>query len=194
MRVSGKGTISLPLLGEVEAQGITRRELEIRLHDLLQERYVQDPQVSVFVTEHGSKKVSVLGAVGSPGVYQMLGPRTLLQILSEAGGLTEDVGAELFVIRPREDGTSDRIAISVEGLLVNSNPNLNVPIEPGDIISAPLDRLVYIYVDGAVKTPGRIEQLASRPISLLQAIAKAGGATERANLKQIQILRQSPDG
>jgi len=194
VRVSEKGTISLPLLGEVKADGLTPGELEVRLRDRLAEKYLKDPQVSVFVREHGSKKVSVLGAVGKPGVYEMLGPRTLLQVLALAGGLTEDTGAALFVIRQRPGGGSDKIPVNVNDLMVSRDPDLNLPIQPGDVVSAPLDRPVYIYVDGAVKTPGRIEQLASRPITLLQAIAKAGGATERANLRAIQILRQSPDG
>lgn len=194
VRVSERGTISLPLVGEVRASGLTTGRLQDLLRERLGERYVRNPQVSVFVREHGSKKVSVLGAVGKPGVYEMLGPRTLLQVLAQAGGLTEDVGAVLYVIRLEPGGGSDKIPVNVNDLLVSRDPSLNLAIEPGDVVSAPIDRPVYIYVDGAVKTPGRIEQLASRPITLLQAIAKAGGTTERANLKAVQILRQSPDG
>jgi polysaccharide export outer membrane protein len=194
VRVSERGTLSLPLLGEVEAAGFSPRALEGRLRELLARRYLRDPQVSIFVREHGSKKVSVLGAVGKPGVYEMLGPRTLLQVLAQAGGLTQEAGADLHVIRRRPDGDEETISIPVNDLLVSRNPALNIAVQPWDVISAPLDRPVYIYIDGAVKTPGRIEQLASRPITLLQAIAKAGGATERANLRAIQILRQSPDG
>jgi len=66
--------------------------------------------------------------------------------------------------------------------------------QPGDIVTVPVDRLIFVYVDGAVKTPGRLEEVASRPITLGQAIAKAGGATERANLKSIQVLRKGKDG
>src|SRR5437899_147388 len=99
VRVSEHGTISLPLLGEIPVGGLTPMELEDALREALSKKYLENPQVSVFVQEHGSKKVSVLGAVGKPGVYEMLGARTLLQILSEAGGLTKEVGAELYVIR-----------------------------------------------------------------------------------------------
>ncbi|HEU4402791.1 MAG TPA: polysaccharide biosynthesis/export family protein [Candidatus Polarisedimenticolia bacterium] len=194
VRVSEKGTISLPLLGEMEVRGLTSMQLESRLREALTKRYLQDPQVSVFVREYGSKKVSVIGAVGKPGVYAMLGPRTLLQVLSEAGGLVKEAGAELYVIRAAPDGASEKIAVKVNDLLVNRDPALNLPIEPGDVISVPLDRPIYIYVDGAVKTPGRLEELANRPITLLQAIAKAGGTTERANLKAIQVLRRGADG
>src|SRR2546425_10260676 len=194
VRVSEKGTISLPLLGEMEVKGLTAMQLEDHLRQALSQKYLQDPQVSVFVREFGSKKVSVIGAVGKPGVYEMLGPRTLLQILSEAGGLEKEAGSHLYVIRAAPEGTAQTIPVRVGDLLMNRNPELNLAVQPGDVISVPIDRPIYIYVDGAVKTPGRLEELASRPISLLQAIAKAGGVSERANLKAIQILRRASDG
>jgi polysaccharide export outer membrane protein len=189
VRVSQNGTISLPLLGEIEVRGLTPMQLESRLRDELTKRFLQDPQVSVFIREHGSKKVSILGAVGKPGVYEMLGPRTVLQVLSEAGGLTPDVGRDLFVIRGSEGQTAE-ITINVADLMIAHDASLNVPIRPGDVINVPPDRKVYVYVDGAVRSPGRLEELASRPITLLQAVAKAGGTTERANPKKVQILRR----
>src|SRR6267378_3258856 len=194
VRVSERGTISLPLLGEMEVRGLTAMQVEEKLRDALTQKYLQDPQVSVFIREYGSKKVSVIGAVGKPGVYEMLGPRTLLQVLSEAGGLEKEAGSHLFVIRAVAGGATDAIPVKIGDLLMNRDPELNLAINPGDVISVPLDRPTYVYVDGAVKTPGRLEELASRPITLLQAIAKAGGTTERASLKAIQILRRGSDG
>ena len=191
VRVSERGTISLPLVGEKTVVGLTATELEGKLREYLSEKYIKKPHVSVFVKEYGSKKVSVIGAVGKPGVYEMLGPRTLLQVLSEAGGLEEDAGSELFVIRASNDGSTERIAVDVDDLMGHRRPELNLAILPGDVISVPIDEEIHIYVDGAVKNPGRIEQLSSRPISLQQAIAKAGGATDRADLKGIQILRRT---
>src|SRR5438046_1306618 len=78
---------------------------------------------------------------------------------------------------------AENIPVRGGDLLMNRNPELNLAVQPGDVVSVPIDRPIYIYVDGAVKTPGRLEELASRPITLLQAIAKAGGTTERASLK-----------
>ncbi len=98
------------------------------------------------------------------------------------------------MIRSSGEGESKRFAISIADLMSNRDPDLNIPIQPGDIISVPPDRSVFVYVDGAVRTPGLIEQMASRPITLLQAIAKAGGTTERANLKSVHLLRKGPDG
>ena len=194
VRVSERGTISLPLLGEMDVKGLTTMQLEDRLRAALSQKYLQDPQVSVFVREFGSKKVSVIGAVGKPGVYQMLGPRTLLQVLSEAGGLEKEAGEHLFVIRAVAGGATDAIPVKISDLLMNRDPELNLSIQAGDVVSVPIDRPVYVYVDGAVRTPGRLEELASRPISLLQAIAKAGGTTDRANLKSVQILHRNSDG
>jgi polysaccharide biosynthesis/export protein len=194
VRVSEKGAISLPLLGEILVAGMTPTSLEGKLRELLASKYLEDPQVSVFVREHGSKKVSVLGAVGKPGVYEMLGTRTLLQVLSEAGGLAKEVGSDLYILRTKPGGGRDRMSVDVAALLAGQDPSLNVIIQPGDIVTVPVDRLIFVYVDGAVKTPGRLEEVASRPITLGQAIAKAGGATERANLKAIQVLRKGKDG
>ena len=113
-----------------------------------------------------------------------------IQVLSQAGGLTSDVAMELFVIRNTSSGASERIAVNIETLLENRAPGINLPILPGDVISVPVDRTVTIFVDGAVGRPGGVEGRESRPISLLQAIARAGGTTERANLKAVQILRK----
>lgn len=194
VRVGESGAVSLPLVGEIHAAGLTPRELELEIRERLDGSYVKDPHVSVFVQEHGSKKVSVLGAVGKPGVYEMLGPRTLLQVIAQAGGLTQESGAELFLIRVSPGGGHDRIPISIDALMTSRDPALNFAIEPGDVVSVPPDPILYIYVDGAVRDPGRIEQPASRDITVMQAIAKAGGATERANLKKVLILRRGPSG
>ena len=194
VRIAESGTIALPLIGEMPAAGLTPRELESEIRDLLAAGYVKDPHVSVFVQEHGSKQVSVLGAVGKPGVYQMLGPRTLLQVLAQAGGLTSESGTEIYVIRAAPGGGHDRIPVEIDALVTSSDPSLNLSIEPGDVVSVPADRMISIFVDGAVRTPGRLEQPASREITLMQAVAKAGGGAERANLKKVQVIRKDAGG
>jgi polysaccharide export outer membrane protein len=194
VRVSESGTVSLPLIGDVMAGGLTPRQFQDRIRERLGDLFLHDPQVSIFVREHGSKRVSVLGAVGRPGVYEMVGPRKLLQVLAQAGGLGPEAADELYVIRAASGGEGARLAIRVDDLVMSRDPELNVPVLPGDVISVPSDPMVHVYVDGAVGEPGRIEQPARRPITLLQAIAKAGGATERANLKKVTILRQAEDG
>ena len=99
VRVSSGGEISLPLLGQIRAVGLTPVELESRLQDLLRRTYMRDPHVSVFVRDLQSHPVSVMGAVKTPGVFQVRGPRTLLEVLSLAGGLSEDAGDTAIIMR-----------------------------------------------------------------------------------------------
>jgi polysaccharide export outer membrane protein len=98
LRVSASGEISLPLLGPVRAAGLTPRELESVLQELLRRSYMKDPHVSVFVREMESHPVSVFGAVHKPGVYQIRGTRTLVEVLSMAEGLAEDAGDTVLVM------------------------------------------------------------------------------------------------
>jgi polysaccharide biosynthesis/export protein len=99
VRVSGDGDISLPLIGTIKATGLTPRELELVLQALLRRTYMKDPQVTVTVTEVQSHSVSVLGAVKQPGVFQIRGTKTLLEMLSLAQGLAPDAGDALLVMR-----------------------------------------------------------------------------------------------
>src|SRR5213078_979759 len=99
VRVSASGEISLPLLESVYAAGLTPRELELVLEELLRRTYMKDPHVSVFVREMQSHPVSVLGAVRKPGVFQVRGSKTLLEILSLAEGLADDAGETVIIMR-----------------------------------------------------------------------------------------------
>ncbi len=194
VRVAGDGSITLPLVGMVPAAGLTHSALENRLKELLQERYLEEPQVSVFVKEYRSKRISVIGAVQSPGTFEMLGVRNLLEAIGHAGGLTREAGSSLFVLRPRPDGGQVRIGIDLGDLFVRGNPALNIDLSPGDVINVPLDQPVQFYVNGAVKSPGRYESRSSVPVTLLQAVTQAGGATNRANERAVLILRRDANG
>jgi polysaccharide export outer membrane protein len=99
VRVSASGEISLPLLGSVRAAGLTPRELEFVLEELLHRVYMKDPHVSVFVREMQSHPVSVMGAVRRPGVFQIRGSKTLLEVLSLAEGLADDAGETVIILR-----------------------------------------------------------------------------------------------
>ena len=194
VRVSEDGKVTLPLLGEVLVDGLTKSELEKKLADLLGEKYVQNPQVTVFIREYQSKRVSVLGAVEKPGPYQLLGRLTLMQIVSEAGGLTRDAGSVIIIIRQLADGTSTSLRISIDDLFLKGDAKLNVPLEAGDIVNIPVDKLVAIYVFGQVKNPGALQVKKSAIPTLLQAIAQAGGFTDRAARGGVVIKRKDETG
>ena len=99
VRVSAGGEISIPLLGGVRAAGLTPRELEITLQELLRRTYMKDPHVSVFVRDMQSHPISVMGAVRKPGVFQVRGAKSLLEVLSLAEGLSDDAGEDVFIMR-----------------------------------------------------------------------------------------------
>jgi polysaccharide export outer membrane protein len=194
VRISEEGKITLPLLGEVEVEGLTKAELERKLSQLLEEKYLQNPQVTVFIREYQSKRVSVLGAVPNPGTYELLGRQTLLQIISKAGGLTQEAGKEIIVIRQQEDGTSTSLKISIDDLIQKGDPTLNIPLQLDDIINIPIDKIVYVYVFGQVTKPGALDVKKSNIPTLLQAIAQAGGFSERASKGAVLIKRIDEDG
>ncbi len=189
VRVSEDGSITMPLLGRMEIAGLTKTELEDLIAKLLGEKYVRDPQVTVFIREYESKKVAVTGAVKKPGTYEMLGSKTILEMLSLAGGLDSDLGKELFIFRESEDGGSIRIPVELEGLVYAADPALNFTVLAGDIIYVPTVEKVRIFVTGAVSKPDLYEVPRSEPVTVLKAITLAGGTTDRAAEKRIVVYR-----
>lgn len=194
VRVSDDGSITLPLLGRLSVVGLTKGELEDRIAALLGERYVRDPQVVLFIRERESKKVAITGAVREPGTYEMLGEKTLLEMLSAAGGLDRDFGQEIIVLRTGVDGTRRKIPVDLQRLVYDVDPELNITIEPGDMVYVPILEKVRIFVGGAVKNPNLYEIPRDEPVTVLKAITLAGGTTDRAAEKKVQIHRTDDDG
>jgi polysaccharide export outer membrane protein len=193
VRVADDGSITMPLLGRLEVAGLTKTELERKIARLLEERYVRDPQVTVFVKEYESKKIAVSGAVKNPGSYEMLGRKTLLELLSMAGGLDKEMGKEIIIFRRNEE-TTRRIAVELERLVYEADPSLNLVVEAGDIIYVPAVEKVRIFVSGAVRNPDLYEVPREEPVTVLKAITLAGGTTDRAALKKVQVIRTDRDG
>jgi polysaccharide biosynthesis/export protein len=188
VRVAEDGSVSLSLIGKVEVAGLTAQELEKKLASTLDQKYTKASHVTVFIKEY--QKVAVFGAVGKPGNYELVGPTTLLQMISQAGGLTPEAMGSLFVFRQQKDGQKTKIAINLRELLTKGDPSLNIDLQPNDVVNIPVDRLVTVYVYGEVKSPGAIQFKQSQGITLLQAIAQAGGPTEWAKKSRVMIKRK----
>jgi len=193
VRVSEDGKITMSLLGEVDVQGLTKSGVERKLAQLFEEKYLHNPQVTIFIKEYQSNRVSVLGAVSNPGYYELLGRQTILQVISQAGGMTEDAGEEIIVIRQQGDGSNTALKISIEDLAVKGDVELNIFLEPGDIVNIPIDKTVHVYVFGQVRNPGALDVKRSKIPTLLQAIAQAGGFSERASKSGVVRKRKSDD-
>jgi len=194
VRVSEDGRIALPLVGEVDVNNLTQSEVERKLVRILGDKYLVNPQVTVFILEYKSKRVNVLGAVEKPGPYELLGRQTLMSIISQAGGMTRDAGNEIIVLRQLADGSATSIRISVDDLFVKGDAKLNLALEPNDIVNIPVDKVVTIYVFGQVKNPGALQVKKSSLPSLTQAIAQAGGFSDRAARGSIRIRRKTASG
>jgi len=189
-RVAGDGTIAIPLVGNVEVRGLTKKEAEQKIAAALQAKFVNNANVSVTIKEYKSRQVSVLGAVKSPGPHYILSQITLLQLLSEVGGLDPAAGRICFIIR----SGLPKIEIDLYDLMYNGNQALNVQIYPGDTLNIPLDKKIVIYVFGSVKSPGALEFGSIEPVTLVSVIARAGGPTADASETKILIKRKDETG
>ncbi len=193
VRVSGQGFITMPLLGQVKAKGLSTTQLEKDLGQRLS-RYLQDPQVSVYVKEYKSQRIGVMGAVAHPQIYNVTGQKYLLDMLFMAG-MAKEAGSSCYVFRPsqgQEDGPvqTQTIVIDMIELAERGNRMLNIPVFGGDIINVP--KAGMVYVDGAVARPGAFTL--SSGATLVQAIAMAGGLKFEADRSEIQILRMTGNG
>jgi polysaccharide export outer membrane protein len=194
VRVSEDGSITLPLLGNVQIGGLTKDGVERKLAELLEAKYLKNAQLSVFIKEYQSKRVAIIGAVEKPGMYELVGRQTLLQMISQAGGFKDTSSNEIFVLREGKNGITASIAIDLEDLTVNGNQKLNIPLQANDVINVPVDRIINIYVFGQVKNAGALQVKMSKKITLLQAIAQAGGLTDGASKRGVSIKRTDKSG
>jgi polysaccharide export outer membrane protein len=204
VRVSSQGNISLPLLGILRVKGLTANELEKEIRDLLTEKYFQDPHVGVFIKEYRNQRISVMGAVEKPGVLDVTGQKTVLDILPMAGGLKNDAGELLFLIRPprpEEENSKEKkdseeqapktFVIDLEELLVKGDLTLNLALTHGDVINIPVSG--KIFLGGEVKSPGGFP-LQGKKMTIGQAITLAGGLKYEANGSETKIFRYSEKG
>lgn len=208
VRVANDGTIRVPLLGHVEAAGLTPKELGTTLQSLWGRNYLQDPQVSVLVTEFHAKPVSIVGAVEKPGLYYLTGPRTLIEMLSMAGGLAKrssaPAGRTVYVTRGGglegllpTDGmrlvAADKVEIDLRKLFYSNDNALNISIRPLDIISVSKADVVYVTGRG-VERPGGFVLEDRDNVTVLQALALAQGLSVNAKKHDAQIIRTQADG
>jgi polysaccharide biosynthesis/export protein len=188
-RVTETGTVNLPLIGEVPAEGLTEAGFAERLKALLEARYVNRASVSIEVREFRSRPITVIGAVKSPGALAFSGRWTLIEALAAAGGLADAHGDFVYVLRRAENGLSDQVAIRVDSLFVQGDPKANIPIFANDLINVPSTIEVTVFCLGEVLSPGALKFKSTERITVLSVIARAGGLTDRAS-KRMSIKRR----
>ncbi len=182
-RVTEDGSISMAPLPDLPVAGLTEAEVAEKLKLLLEAKYAQRATVAVEVQEFKSRPISIIGAVKAPGSLAFSGRWTLLEALTAVGGVAENHGNVLYVLRRADNGLSDQVTISLDDLLVRADPRVNIPLVANDLINVPNAVEVTLYCLGAVNHPGAVPFKSTDRITLLAVIARAGGLTDRASHK-----------
>lgn len=207
VRVNGQGEIDLPLVGPVPVAGLSPVEISQKLSRLYREgKYLKEPQITVVVKEYRHQRVAVSGAVNKPDFYEIIGPRTLLEVLGMAGGLSEKAGDMVHVIRkPRVGGEGqviqaaavesftpgyETMVINLNRLLKEGSLSLNLPIKSGDVIYVPFAKNAYVL--GAVTKPGSVP--VKDNITVSQAVAMAGGTDLYVSSSRVTVVRFNENG
>jgi polysaccharide export outer membrane protein len=202
LRLDPAGDIDLPLIGKVHAGGLTVDQLK----ESLTQRFSKDlldPKVSVQIVEFGSQPVSVMGAVNKPGIHQLNGRKTLMEVLSLAEGLRQDAGPRINIsrkveygsiplsnARPDATGQFSVAEVPVKELLAGASPADNILISPHDVVTVPIAESVFVM--GAVKKPGEVPLKENPSISVLQALASAEGYGETPAPQNARVVRLVP--
>ncbi len=188
VRVSDTGEISYPLIpGKIAVANLTAGALETKLEQLLvQNGLVSHPEVSVVVKEENSQPVSVVGAVNRTMIYQVTRATTLLEVLSAAGGISNDAGSVVIVTRPAPVGVAQseavsatsnpggderKITIRIQDLLESGDSAYNIAIYGGDTVTVPRAGIVYVLGYGVVQPGGYVLESHGEQVTVLKAIA-----------------------
>jgi polysaccharide biosynthesis/export protein len=189
-RVSGSGDLYLPLIDYVHVADLTTDEAQELIQKRLEDGgFVRGPHVSIFVDESASQAVTVVGEVNHPGSYPAIGERRLFDFISAAGGLTDKAGRSV-TIEHRDGDTDHKVDLELSANFADDTKN-NVEIQPGDMII--VSRAGIVYVVGDVNHPSGF-LIEDNALTVLKALALAGGGTRTSALNKTRILRQTPNG
>lgn len=187
IRINTDGSIQFPLIGRVDLSGMTVAQATKQIETMLADGYLINPQVSIFIQEYRSKKVVIMGQVKTPGVYELSGSTSLLELISKAGGLREEAGSKLTISRTLpDDATKQKVVnIDLQKLLETGSSDLNVNLMDQDNIF--IGKAGMIYIIGEVKKPGGYKYEDGETV--LKAISMAGDFDLFAAKKKIRIIR-----
>jgi polysaccharide export outer membrane protein len=186
-RISSKGEMYCPLIGYLHVAGLSSEEAQNAVEEKLS-GFVKNPHVSLFVAEYASQGASILGEVAKPGIYPVLGQQHLFDLISAAGGLSDKAGRSASVTHRTEPDKPITVTLSRN---LTDDPQTNVPVYPGDTVI--VRKADIVYVVGDVSRPSGLLMDAGG-VTVLQAVALAGGTTRTAKLNGSKILHKDGTG
>lgn len=190
-KVSESGSITFPLVGEVMVGGSSIANAQAQIAKQLREGgYVLKPQVNIMLMQVRSSQVSVLGQVGRPGRYPIETAKPKVsEMIAQAGGVLP-MGSEQVTLVGRRGGKTFKVDIDLNKLLTAGQSELDLDVEGGDILY--VDRAPNLYVYGEVQRPGQYRL--ERGMTVLQALAGAGGLTQRGTERGLRVHRRDDKG
>jgi polysaccharide export outer membrane protein len=187
-RISGSGDVYLPLIDYVHIADLTTDEAQELIQKRLEDGgFVRGPHVSIFVDESASQSITLVGEVNHPGPYPAIGDRHLFDMISAAGGLTDKAGRKVTI---EHRGDPQPVELQLSSNLAEDTQD-NVDVYPGDTII--VSRAGIIYVVGDVNRPSGF-LIEDNNLTVLKALALAGGNTRTSSLGKTKIIRQGPNG
>lgn len=188
VRVSNSGDVYLPLIDYVHIEGLTQEEAQALIEKRLSDGgFVRNPHVTIFVDEPASQGVTIIGEVVKTGIFPMVADHKLYEMLSQAGGFTQSASHRIAILRK---GHSEPIHINLPRNLAD-DVSANIEVMPGDTITVP--KAPIIYVVGDVGRPSGL-LVDNGTMTVLQALALAGGTNKTAKLGGARLIRKGPNG
>lgn len=181
------GVLNFPLIGAIQVEGRTVTEVEQELTRRLGEDFLVDPQVTVRVKDYESQWVNVVGQVRNPGKYALKGRARLIDVITQAGGMTDKAGSEIVVSRqdPQAAGGLRQFKVAREDLFSPDNRGTNIFMRHEDVVN--VSEQEVFYIQGEVARPG--SYALERGYTVLKAISIAGGFSQWADRKEVELLR-----
>ena len=188
VRVSGDGEIRLPLIGDVKVAGLSVTRIAEKISGLLADGYIVDPHVTVFVEEFRARKTIIMGQVSKPGVYTLSGNTTFLELLSKAGGLTQDAGDTAIIKRKSASPAMPEriITIDLKKLLEEGDTSSDIQLMDNDNVY--VAKAGVFYITGEVKKPDAYKY--EEGTTVIKAVTMAGGFTDKASTGKVKIIRK----
>ena len=185
LEVNAGGTYDFPLIGSLQLAGRTVDDLQAEITRRLAEDYLVSPSVGVRVTEYQSQWVNVVGQVRKPGQHFLKGHSTLIDLITESAGLSDDAGNDITITR-QVDGGIRQLHVNRQDLFSEDNEEFNLVLRMGDVVE--VGEQERFFIQGEVARPGSYPL--ERGYTLMKAITVAGGLSQWANRKQVEVLRE----
>jgi polysaccharide export outer membrane protein len=190
--VSDDGTVPIALAGAVPVAGLSPSQAAAKIEEALRQgKFVKDPHVNITVVQSRSQRISVIGEVNSQGSYAFDADTTVFDLVAKAGGLKEAGAQVVYVVRNNSDGTKSRFPVDLRMMKDPSAPPQSVPtLRGGDVLMVP--RADEFYIQGEVRSPAQYR--IDPNMTLLEAVARAGGITEKGSMRRVEVKRRDASG